>query len=632
MLTETREKIVGAIYSALELLGIDNAVSTEEISLSLEQPPDPKLGNLSSSIAFRVAKSLKRKPIETAQQVAEQLKAQELPLVERIEVANPGYINFYFDDLKLAEMTINNVFAEGQAYGQTNLGKGDKVLVEHTAVNPTKPLHIGHLRNAVLGDVVANLHRNAGWKVEVENFIDDLGRQVGVLVWAFLNNLHLEVPREKDTKLDFWYGLIYARAAQLLKEKPELEKDVDAVMKEMERGKNEVAEFSRHLSEMCVESNLETTTRANIPYNLLVWESDIARSKIWAETLKKLEKSENFVWETEGEYEGCFVAKFSRLEEFQDKKNPDKVIIRSNQVPTYIAHDIAYQLWKFGKLSTKMKYRPWNTQFNQQILWTTSPTLSNANNEFANAKKVINVIGYEQEYLQQGLKASIKLLGYEEEAKNSVHLSYKHVKLAEERFSGREGNWVGYHADAVINQTSIRAYTQVSGNLPDLSELEKRELAEIIAIGAVRFWLIKFSTEQTIVFDFDKVTNFDGETGPYIQYAGVRARSIIEKAGVTPKPKIKPEKLSDEREKSLIQHIAQFPEIIKAATEQLKPHILAEYTYQLALKFSKFYESQPVLTAEDEETKNARLALVYITKQTIENALNILGIQIPVKM
>lgn len=236
MLTETREKIIEAIYSALESLGIDNAVSTEEVSLSLEQPPDPKLGNLSSSIAFRVAKILKRKPIETAQQVAEQLKVQELPLVERIEVANPGYINFYFDDLKLAEMTIKKVFTEGQAYGQMNLGKGDKVLVEHTAVNPTKPLHIGHLRNAVLGDVVANLHRNVGWKVEVENFIDDLGRQVGVLVWAFLNNIHLEMPREKDTKLDFWYGLIYARAAQLLKEKPELEKDVDAVMKEMEKG------------------------------------------------------------------------------------------------------------------------------------------------------------------------------------------------------------------------------------------------------------------------------------------------------------------------------------------------------------------------------------------------------------
>lgn len=632
MLTETREKIIEAIYKALGSLGIKNILSMEEVGLSLEQPPDPKLGNLSSSIAFRISKSLKRKPTELAQQVSEQLKAQELPLVERIEVAPPGYINFYFNDLKLAETTIKKVFTEGQTYGQKNLGKGEKVLVEHTAVNPTKPLHIGHLRNAVLGDVVANLHRNSGWKVEVENFIDDLGRQVGVLVWAFLNNIHLEVPREKDTKLDFWYGLIYAKAAQLLKEKPELEKGVDEVMREMEKGGNEIANFSRHLSEMCVESNLETTTRANIPYNLLVWESDIARSKIWAETLKKLEKSENFVWETEGEYKGCFVAKFSRLEEFKDKKNPDKVIIRSNQVPTYIAHDIAYQLWKFGKLSTKMRYRPWNTQFNQQILWTTSPTLSNASDEFANAKKVINVIGYEQEYLQQGLKASIKLLGYEEEAKNSIHLSYKHVKLAEERFSGREGNWVGYHADAVINQTSIRAYTQVSENLPDIPELEKRELSEIIAIGAVRFWLIKFSTEQTIIFDFDKVANFDGETGPYIQYAGVRARSIIEKAGIKPTPNIKPEKLSDEREKTLIQHIAQFPEIIKAATEQLKPHILAEYIYQLALKFSKFYESQPVLTAEDEETKNARLALVYITKQTIENALNTLGIQVPPKM
>ncbi len=632
MLKETREKIIEAICNAFQSLGIEKAVSTEEVSSSLEQPPDPKLGNLSSSIAFRISKSLKRKPIDVAQQVVEKIKASELPLVQKIEVAPPGYINFYFDDLKLTETVMKRVFTEGGAYGRLNFGNGEKVLVEHTAVNPTKPLHIGHLRNAILGDVVVNLHKNCGWKVEIQNFIDDLGRQVGVLVWAFLNNIHLEVPREKDTKLDFWYGLIYARAAQLLKEKPELEKEVDEVMRHMEKGGNETADFSRHLSEMCVESNLETTTRANIPYNLLVWESDIARSKIWDETLKKLEKSENFVWETEGEYKGCFVAKFSRLEEFKDKKNPDKVIIRSNGIPTYIAHDIAYQLWKFGKLRTRMKYRPWNTQFNKQELWTTAPTLSKDNTEFANAKKVINVIGYEQEYLQQALKSSIKLLGYEEEAKNSIHLSYKHVKLAEERFSGREGNWVGYHADAVINQTLIRAYTQVSKNLPDIPELEKRELAEIIAVGAVRFWLIKFSTEQTIIFDFDKVTNFDGETGPYIQYAAVRAQSILEKFGKKPTPKIKPEKLNDEREKTLIQHIVQFPEIIKTATEQFKPHILAEYTYQLALKFSKFYESQPVLAAEDIETKNARLALVYITKQTLENALKILGIQVPPKM
>ncbi|MHA1207832.1 MAG: arginine--tRNA ligase [Candidatus Freyarchaeota archaeon] len=632
LLGEIKERIAEAMRKAFESLGIMDEFSLEEIGSSLEQPPDTKLGDLSSSIAFRTAKSLRRKPVEIAQEIADQLDPSKLPLVDRIEVAPPGYINFYFNDSEFTKMVVDKVFAEGDSYGRADLGKGEKVLVEHTAVNPTKPLHIGHLRNAVLGDVVANLHRNCGWEVEVQNFIDDLGRQVGVLVWCFLNDIHLEVPREKDTKLDFWYGLIYAKGAQRLKENPELEKEVEEVMRLMGRGGNEVADFSRHLAEMCVESNLETTTRANIAYNLLVWESDIAKSKIWEETLKRLEESENFVWETEGEYKGCFVAKFSRLEEFKDKKNPDKVIIRSNGVPTYVAHDIAYQLWKFGKLTADMKYRPWNTQFNKQVLWTTAPTLSKASNKFAKAKKVINVIGYEQEYLQQAVQSSLKLLGYEEEAKNSVHLSYKHVKLANERFSGREGNWVGYHADAVINQTFIRAYMQVNENLPDIPELEKRELAEMIAVGAVRFWLIKFSTEQTIIFDFDKVTNFDGETGPYIQYAVVRAKSILEKADKKPSPNIKPEKLSDQREKNLIQHIAKYPQTVITATKQLKPHILAEYTYQLALRFSKFYEAQPVLTAEDEETKEARLALVYITKQTLENALSILGIQVPPRM
>lgn len=628
MILTVKASIADALWRTLEKLGFSDAVSRGEVS-NLSEPPDPKLGDISSTIPFKLARHLKRKPYEIAKEVVSNIEKPEL--VERVEAVEPGYVNFFLDKVRLAGAVVKTVMAEGDRYGFYDIGKGKKVIVEHTAVNPTKPLHIGHLRNAVLGDIVANLLRACGWNVEVQNYIDDLGRQMGVLVWAFLNNLHLEVPRERDMKLDFWYGLVYAKAAQKLEKNPELEAEVDEVMKQM-LSDSEVSLFSRQLAEKCVESNLETAARVGIAYDLLVWESDISKARLWERTMKLLEKSEYFVWETEGEYKGCFVAKLSRLEEFKDKKNPDKVLVRSNMVPTYVAHDIAYQLWKFGILEADLKYRPWHKQFNGKDLWTTSPILATPLTRFAKADRVINVIGYEQEYLQKTIRACLKLLGYLEQAENSIHLSYKHVQLMGERFSGREGNWVGYHADAVINQTMLCAYEQVNKNLPDASELEKRQIAEIIAVGAVRYWLAKFSTEQTIIFDYQKVTNFDGETGPYIQYAAVRAKSILERAGVTPDPEINPEKLSTQREVDLIKHIAKFPEVVLFSAENLKPNILAEYTHQLAVKFNKFYEECPVISAEDPETRKARLALVQVTLQTLKNAMKVLGIEIPPKM
>ncbi len=627
MILTIKSMIADALLNTLKKLGFP--ASRSEV-LDLSETPDPKLGDIASAVPLKLARFLKRKPLEIAQAIV--LNFEKPELVEHVEVAEPGYVNFFLDKAKLAGSVIKVVMEEGDNYGSSNIGAGRKIVVEHTAVNPTKPLHIGHLRNAVLGDVVANLFRACGWKVEVQNYIDDLGRQMGVLVWAFLNNIHLEIPRERDMKLDFWYGLVYAKAAQKLKDNPELEAEVDEVMRRMLDGESEIALFSRQLAEKCVDSNLETVSRAGITYDLLVWESDVSKARLWEHTMNLLEKSEHFVWETEGEHKGCFVAKLSHLEEFKDKKNPDKVLVRSNMVPTYVAHDIAYQLWKFGLLNTDMKYRPWHRQFNGKVLWTTAPNLATPMDHFAKADKVVNVIGYEQEYLQKTVKVCLKLLGYLDQAENSIHLSYKHVQLKGERFSGREGNWVGYHADAVINQTLLYAYEQVSKNLPEASELEKRQIAEVIAVGAVRFWLTKFSTEQTIIFDYEKVTNFNGETGPYIQYAAVRAKSILEKAEEPVSPEINPEKITNQREVDLIKHIAKFPEIVQTSALNLKPNILAEYTYQLAVRFNKFYEECSVLSADDPETRKARLALVKVTLQTLKNAMKILGIDLPPKM
>jgi len=292
-------------------------------------------------------------------------------------------------------------------------------------------------------------------------------------------------------------------------------------------------------------------------------------------------------------------------------------------------------MWKFGLLKTDMKYRIHHVQPDGKVLWTTSPILGTKKpGKFAHADRVINVIGYEQKYLQQIVRLCLKLLGHEDQFNNSIHLSYKHVEIAGGRFSGRSGNWFGFHADAVVNRTTLQAYEQVSKNYPSLPELKKREISEIIGVGAVRYWLAKFNLDQTIIFDYDKVTDFNGETGPYIQYAVVRASSILEKAGgerAINLAKLQLDVLSEESEVDLVKEIATFPDIIIRCAEDYLPNLLTSYAYGLAVKFNKFYEKRPVLNAPDRE-KEARLALVLAAKQTLLNALSLLGIQEPEQM
>jgi arginyl-tRNA synthetase len=437
-------------------------------------------------------------------------------------------------------------------------------------------------------------------------------------------------------KLDLWYGLVYSKADSKLMEKPDLENEIEEIMRTMHNGNHEISRFARILSEKCLESNLETTSRLGIFYDLMVWESDIGQAHVWDETFEKLKSApEHFGIESEGKNKGCFVARLGHLEEFKDLKSSDKVIVRSTGVPTYIASDIAYQMWKFGLLKTDMKYRVHHVQPDGRVLWTTSPILgTEKRGQFAQADRVINVIGYEQTYLQQIVRLCLKLLGHEDQFDNSIHLSYKHVEIAGGRFSGRSGNWFGFHADAVVNRTTLQAYEQVSKNYPTLPELKKREISEIIGVGAVRYWLAKFNLDQTIVFDYDKVTDFNGETGPYIQYAAVRASSILEKAGrektIDP-ARLDLDLLSEDSEVDLVKEIAEFPEMVIRCAENYLPNLLTSYAYGLAVKFNKFYEKLPVLNAPDKE-KEARLCLVLATRQTLLNALTLLGIHVPEQM
>ena len=614
------------------------AITIDAIEGSLDKPKKPEQGDLASNLCFKIAKELNRPPNEIAMELVKILSnfSKNDPLYEKIEAVGP-YLNFFFDSNQMTIQIANLVIAKGTEYGSSDHGQDRKIIIEHTSVNPVGPLHIGNLRNAVLGDIVARMHQASGWNVEVQNLVDDLGRQMAILVWGFLNRVHIDVPRTEGMKYDVWLGLVYSEANKRVTEE-NLDKIIGNLMQKIKKNKDYFL-FNRALAEKCVESNLETSWSLNIAYDLLIWESDISFSGVWEETLLLLEKSPHFSWVKSGEKKNCFVAHMGNLSDFKDAKDPDKVLIRSNKVPTYLAHDIALQLWKFGLTNTIIQYRPLYTQSHgneNRQLWTSTPSgvpVKTFQGKFGNADRVCNVIGFEQDYLQNIVKHTLNLLQEQDKSENSFHLSYKHVILPTQRFSGRTGNWyeTGGWGDEVLRKTIHAAYEVVAKKRDDLDEGERRQIARKIGIGALRYWLAKFSTETEIKFIIDDVVDLEGDTAPFILYSIVRARNILKKAGTSDFSKSY-EKIKSKWERILVIKIGEFPEILFRATESMSPHFLTTYAYELASTFNKFYETCPVIGTEDPELRAQRISLVKVTVQTLENVVNILGLPVPDQM
>ncbi len=611
----------------------------ETIQKSIETPPSLEYGEKSSNIAFKLAKKLRRSPIEIAKDISKNINdlISFDDGIKRTE-AIKGYVNFYYDFPIIFNRIYEQIMLEDENYGKNGSGKNQKIVIEHTSINPVKPLHIGNLRNAILGDIVARLYEWNGWEVEIQNLIDDFGRQVATLIWGLLEGLQLEVSRKPQEKFDVWLGRLYTHCNTFL-EKNDSWSKVDQVIIDI-RKNPAIYQFMRNICQACVESNLETAWRHGITYDYLVWESDISRSGIWEETLQMLEKSEVFFWEKDGPNAGCFVANLGNLPEFQDKKNPYKIFVRSNGVPTYVAHDVALQMWKFGLVKVKLRNRSLVKQINEngktKNLWSSTdfdiPDISL--HEVGNADRVCNVIGVEQEYLQDIVKYSLKLLHLKEEHLNSFHLSYKHVSAPAIRFSGRTGNWYEERAwaDAVFEDTYNEAFKVISIKRPDLDQnlSKKQNITNNVAIGAVRYWLAKFSTETEIKFRIEDATSLEGDTGPFLMYAYVRALKIIEKINLSPikdKCTLKDELIS-EQEKRLILLFFEFPEVIALAAESFQPIQITKYAFDIASAFNKFYETSRVISAETKELQKFRISIVQTFLIVMRNALQVLGIPI----
>ncbi|WP_297500606.1 arginine--tRNA ligase [Thermococcus sp.] len=638
---EIQERARLALREALGVMLSEQGKNWEG-EITFDDTPSPELGDFGTAVAFQLARVFRRAPKLIADELVGKIKKSLPEGILEVKAVN-GYINFYVEYSYFGRILVEEILEKGESYGESGVGKGKKVIVEHTSVNPTKPLHMGHARNAVLGDTMARIMRRLGYTVEVQNYVDDLGVQFAQVLWGYIN-LREEFERikaqlgEKNLKEDFIdhvMGLLYVEVNRQLEENPGLDGEIRELMKKLEEGDNKTAKLGRELAERVVRAQMLTTYRMGIAYDLLSWESDIMRSGIFSEAYTLIEGNENFFWAKEGKYKGAFVMDLRRL--FPDMKNPFLVLKRSDGTATYTGKDIAYHLWKFGKVKADMLYRPWDKRKNHET-WTTAPDGEKIPGRFGRADVVINVIGREQKHPQMAVKYALQLLGFEESAKNFHHLAYEHVVREEGKFSGRKGTWVGFTVDEVLNEAVQRAKELVEQKNPGLSDAEKDKIAEAVGVGAVRYNLAKYSPDKVITFRWDDVLNFEGESAPYLQYAHARCASIIRKAEeieIETDWKALLEKADfsklTNREKELIKLLAKFPEILQQAGRDIKPHLIPAYLNELASLFNRFYMDHPVLKAE-EGIREERLLLVLAVKQVLKNGLEILGIAAPERM
>src|SRR5437899_3442090 len=551
----------------------------EELTIVLDRPPKIAMGEAASPVCFELAKRLKRPPRQIAQEIANGLGKVEG--IARVEVAGGGYLNAYFDrgafwtsaqeenreKEKRQRRDAENA-EEHRERQETGRGKvPGKVIVEHTSINPNKAAHIGHVRNAALGDTMVRILRHAGNRVQIQNYIDNTGVQVADVVIAFLH-MEQRTPigvkmMAQEPRFDYYCWDLYARVTSFFAEdKARAEKLRGETLRAIEEGKGEDAEVAQVVADAIVGCHLRTMARLGIGYELLARESEILHLHFWDAAFEMLKKSEAIQLATSGKMAGCWimpwkeeVKEVKENAEEEEENTQDQILVRSNGTVTYVGKDIAYQLWKFGLLGKDFHYRKWPNAPEGQPVWATT---TEANDPTAPhfgepASSVYNVIDARQAYLQKVVAAGLRALGHEKEAEHSIHLSYQIVALTprcaaemgyeltpEEakkpyvEVSGRKG--FGVNADDLLDKLEAATLEEVQQRHAEMEAEEQKFTAHAIAVGALRFFLLKFTRNAIIAFDFKDALSFEGETGPYCQYAVVRIRGIRRKgaeAGAT---------------------------------------------------------------------------------------------------
>lgn len=626
------------------------------VPIAVEQPKQSSFGELALPVAFQLARHLKQAPKKIAAELVEEVG--EIPGVASLEVGGNGYINVRFDRAAYASALLSSAAAETSAREA-----GGKIIVEHTNINPNKAAHIGHLRNAVLGDTFVRMLRATGRTVEVQNYIDNTGVQVADVVVGF-HYLEKKTPAEVQAlieagRFDYYCWDLYARVSSYYKEQPDALAWRAETLHAIEAGEGVQSELGHLVADAIVRAHLATMLRLGIRYDVLPRESEILQLKFWATAFELLKERKAIYFETEGKNKGCWVMPGTAFAGHakEDDEDLDKVIVRSNGTVTYVGKDIAYQLWKFGLLGKDFYYVPHSRYPDGKVVWVTSdrPGPEEAPS-FGRGSRVYNVIDSRQSYLQDVVVAGLRALGFQEQAEASVHFSYEMVALSpatcvelgipisEEdkrrpyvEVSGRKG--LGVKADDLIDTLIAKALEEVQSRNAGAPAEENRRVATQIATGALRYFMLKFTRNSVIAFDLGEALSFVGETGPYVQYAAVRARKILrklEERGLTMPDfaaALPPDALRRQLESEDFWQLLLTASRSNAAVEQAvlsgEPSHVARYAFQLAQAFAAFYEEYHVLDEPDPERRTFLLWMTHYFAAQLERTLAVLGIEAP---
>jgi arginyl-tRNA synthetase len=644
-------------------------------TIPLEIPPELKFGELATPIAFELARKLRKAPKVIAAEIVAALG--HLDGFAGFEVAGAGYINAHLDRAAGVRTTAGVADSQVPDAGPgAPASSGIHALVEHTSINPNKAAHIGHLRNAILGDTFVRLLRAAGQKVDVQNYIDNTGVQVADVVVGFLHlegksladaRLLLDELKQKDQRIDYYCWDLYAKTSQWYTSGTDQENEARkklryATLHEIENGGNETAEVAELISTAVLRRHLETMLRLDIEYDFLPRESEILHLKFWESAFEQLKKTGVLYFENEGKNKGCWVMTRPGAEIAEGDLNEDaKVIVRSNGTVTYVGKDIAYHLWKFGLLGKDFGYKPFFSYPNHEC-WISAEKGDEPHPHFGGAQAIYNVIDARQSDPQANVIQALRGMGYTEQADRYTHFSYEMVALtprcavelgydvSEEdlarpyiEVSGRKG--FGVKADDLIDKLIVATRAEVDARQTGGADAEagRQKIAEQIAIGALRYFMLKFTRNSVIAFDFKDALSFEGETGPYIQYAVVRARNIFRKAETTAEAElVKLAGLAEfgafldgedaEDIWALWLRAARRTLVLEQCVSTSEPAYLAKHAFQLAQEFNNFYHKHHILTEEDPARKTFLLATAAVALRELVLALSWLGIESPEAM
>jgi arginyl-tRNA synthetase len=682
MWTELRDELAREVARAIqERFGVTHQPV-------VEVPPRRELGDFATPAPMQLARTLKRPPRAIAEDLAGALRPPRL--VREVKVLGAGYLNLFLDRPAFAAALL----ARDTGAARSAAARPGKTIVEHTNINPNKAAHVGHLRNAVLGDVLTRCQRSLGYAVEVQNYIDDTGVQLADVVVGFLDLRRMglaevaAIPEPFDyvcwdlyAEVRRWYDA--EGGADAASERRQLVRDT---LHQLEIGRGERAEMGRLVARRVVRRHLATMRRLGISYDLLTHESDILALHFFDLAFQRLKDSGAVRHETTGKNAGCWVMPLAHSEEFAGLEDPDKVIVRSDGTVTYVGKDIAYQLWKFGLLGKDFGYRYWQ----EAEVWETCTEGEAAHPAFGGAERVINVIDTRQSYLQRIVRAGLQALGHAAEAERSVHFAYEMVALSAEtarllgyrqeapadaggdrehgedrepetaaagtagvapraagpgeapekalEMSGRKG--IGVKADDLMDRLEAKSREEIGKRNRELAGAELDLLAREIAVAALRFFMVKTTTNRVIAFDFDEALNFEGDSGPYLQYSLVRARNIRRRLRAAGQPDEVSAAAVQELAAShfgedlwgLILEVAQIGDLVEKAVAALELSLVARQALEIAQRFNTFYHRHPILQESDLAVRAARLATAQIFRRGLENLAELLGIPTPERM